>query len=94
MSDGEVYEVRQGANKGKFAIRMPKEDEYSFYDTKDLAEQHKEDYLNDPENKVGGDRTLELESKKYPKGYLTKKQFLKFLEDNGITGKNAASFAN
>ena len=94
MGDSEVYEVRQGKNKGKFAIRMPKEDKYSFYDTKELAEQHKEDYLNDPENKIGGDRTLELESKKYPKGYLTKKQFLKFLEDNGITGKNAASFAN
>ena len=94
MGDSEVYEVRQGKNKGKFAIRMPKEDKYSFYDTKELAEQHKEDYLNDPKNKIGGDTTLELESKKYPKGYLTKKQFLKFLEDNGITGKNAASFAN
>ena len=94
MGDSEVYEVRQGKNKGKFAIRMPKEDSYSFYDTKELAEQHKTNYLNDPENKVGGDTTLELESKKYDKGYLTKKQFLQFLEDNGITGKNAASFAN
>ena len=94
MGDSEVYEVRQGENKGKFAIRMPKDDVYSFFDTEELAEQYKTDYLNDPANKVGGDRTSILENKKYPKGYLTKKQFLQFLEDNGITGKNAASFAN
>ena len=94
LKDSEVYQIRQGKNKGKFAIKMPKEDEYSFYDTKELAEQHKTNYLNDPENKIGGDSTLGLENKKYTKGYLTKKQFLKFLEDNNITGKNAPSFAN
>jgi len=94
MGDSEVYQVRQGKNKGKWAIRMPKDTEYSFFDTQELAEQYKTNYLNDPANQVGGDRTVGLESKKYPKGYLTKKQFLQFLEDNGITGKNAASFAS
>ena len=94
MVDGEVYQVRQGENKGKWAIRMPKDDSYSFFDTQELAEQYKTNYLNDPANQVGGDRTVGLENKKYPKGYLTKKQFLQFLKDNGITGKNAASFAN
>ncbi len=94
MGDSEVYEVRQGKNKGKFAIRMPKDSEYSFFDTDVEAEQYKTDYLNDPENKVGGDRTGELENKKYKKGYKTKKQFLAFLAKNNITGSNAASFAS
>ena len=93
MGESEVYQVRQGKNKGKWAIRMPKDDSYSFFDTQELAEQYKTNYLNDPANQIGGDRTSELENKKYQKGYLTKKQFLQFLEDNGITGKNAASFA-
>ena len=41
MGDSKVYEVRQGKNKGKFAIKMPKENTYSFYETEDLAEKHK-----------------------------------------------------
>ena len=93
IKDGEVYKIRQGANKGKFAIRMPKDDAYSFFDTEELAEQYKTNYLNDPANKVGGDRTSELENKKYSKGYKTKNQFIEFLKTKYIDIKNPAAFA-
>ncbi len=94
MEDGKVYKVRQGANKDKFSIRMPKDSQYSFFDTEKLAEQYKTNYLNDPANKVGGDRTAELENKKYSKGYKTKNQFIDFLKTKGIDIKNPASFAS
>ena len=94
LKDGEVYQIRQGANKGKFAIRMPKDTKYSFFDTQELAEQYKTNYLNDPANKVGGDRTAELENKKYSKGYKTKNQFIDFLKTKGINIKNPAAFAS
>ena len=58
LKDGEVYQIRQGKNKGKFAIRMPKDKEYSFFDTETEAEKYKTDYLNDPKNKVGGARNI------------------------------------
>ena len=91
-SKGIPYEVKQGENKGKFAIRGPKEKNFSFYDTEELAQEHIDNYRAETDA-VGGDRTAELENKKYKKGYKTKKQFLNFLAKNNIAGKNAASFA-
>jgi len=91
-SKGIPYEVKQGENKGKFAIRGPKEKNFSFYDTEELAQEHIDNYRAETDS-VGGDRTGELENKKYKKGYKTKKQFLDFLTKNNIAGKNAASFA-
>ena len=91
-SKGIPYKVKQGENKGKFAIRGPKEKEFSFYDTEELAQEHIDNYRAETDS-VGGDRTGELENKKYKKGYKTKKQFLEFLAENDIAGKNASSFA-
>ena len=91
-SKGIPYEVKQGENKGKFAIRGPKEKEFSFYNTEELAQEHIDNYRAETDS-VGGDRTGELENKKYKKGYKTKKQFLDFLAKNNIAGKNASSFA-
>ena len=91
-SKGIPYEIKQGENKGKFAIRGPKEKNFSFYDTEELAQEHIDNYRAETDS-VGGDRTGELENKKYKKGYKTKKQFLDFLAKNNIAGKNASSFA-
>ena len=88
---GIPYEIKQGKNKGKFAIRTPKEKKYKFFKTAKQAAKYLADYKKI--TKVGGDTTLGLETKKYPKGYLTKKQFVQFLSDNNISGKNPANFA-
>ena len=88
---GIPYEIKQGKNKGKFAIRTPKEKKYKFFKTAKQATKYLADYKKI--TKVGGDTTLGLETKKYPKGYLTKKQFVQFLADNNISGKNPANFA-
>jgi hypothetical protein len=42
----------------------------------------------------GGDTTLELENKKYSKGYKTKNQFIDFLKTKGINIQNPAAFAS
>ena len=42
----------------------------------------------------GGDTTLELENKKYSKGYKTKNQFIDFLKTKGIDIQNPAAFAS
>ena len=42
----------------------------------------------------GGDVMARLEDAPKKKGWLTKKQFIKFLGENNITGKNPASLAN
>jgi len=94
MGDSKVYEVRQGKNKGKFAIKMPKENTYSFYETEDLAEKHKTDYLNDPANKVGGDRTKKVTP---PDGYVSGKDMLEEAKKKKIyVGENrqASNFAD
>ena len=94
MGDSKVYKVRQGKNKGKFAIKMPKEDTYSFYETEDLAEKHKTDYLNDPANKVGGDRTKKVIP---PDGYVSGKDMLAEAKKKKIyVGENrqASNFAD
>ena len=87
---GIPYKVKQWKNKGKFAIRTPKEKKYKFFKTEKQAAKYLADYKKI--TKVGGDTTLGLETKKYPKGYLTKKQFIQFLANNNISGKNPANF--
>ena len=94
LKDGEVYQIRQGKNKGKFAIRMPKEDKYTFYDTRAQAIKHRLDYLRDPANAVGGARNVDL---KPPKGFVTGQDMLKEARKKGITvseNRQASNFAD
>ena len=95
LKDSEVYQIRQGANKGKWAIKMPKEKIYSFYETETLAEQHKIDYLNDPANKPGGKRTRK--KVKPPEGYVSGKDMFEAAKKKNIyVGENrqASNFAD
>ena len=94
LKDGEVYQIRQGKNKGKFAIRMPKEDKYTFYDTRAQAIKHRLDYLRDPANAVGGARNVDI---KPPKGFVTGQDMLKEARKKGITvseNRQASNFAD
>jgi hypothetical protein len=94
LKDGEVYQIRQGKNKGKFAIRMPKEDKYTFYDTKAQAIKHRLDYLRDPANAIGGARNVNI---KPPKGFVTGQDMLKEARKKGITvseNRQASNFAD
>jgi len=91
--DGEVYKIRQGKNKGKFSIRMPKEDTASIYDKKTQATKHKRDYLNDPANKVGGSRDIK---RKIPKNHVTGKTMLEAAKKKNIfvgKGRDPNNFA-
>ena len=91
--DGEVYKIRQGKNKGKFSIRMPKEDTASIYDKKTQATKHKRDYLNDPANKVGGARDIK---RKIPKNHVTGKTMLEAAKKKNIfvgKGRDPNNFA-
>ena len=94
MGESKVYEVRQGKNKGKFAIKMPKDSNYSFFDTEVEAEKYKTDYLNDPANKVGGDRRKKVTP---PDGYVSGKEMLEEAKKKKIyVGENrqASNFAD
>ena len=93
LKDGEVYQIRQGKNKGKFAIRMPKDKEYNFFNTKAKAEKYKTDYLNDPKNKVGGARNIPRD---IPKGFVTGEEMLKAAKEKNIfvgKGRDPNNFA-
>ena len=93
LKDGEVYQIRQGKNKGKFAIRMPKDKEYSFFDTETEAEKYKTDYLNDPKNKVGGARNIPRD---IPEGFVTGEEMLKAAKEKNIfvsKGRDPNNFA-
>ena len=93
LKDGEVYKIRQGKNKGKFAIRMPKEDKYSFYNTKAQAIKHRLDYLRDPANAVGGARNIVRD---IPKGFVTGEEMLKAAKEKNIfvgKGRDPNNFA-
>ena len=93
LKDGEVYQIRQGKNKGKFAIRMPKEDKYSFYDTKAQAIKHRLDYLRDPANAIGGARNIVRD---IPKGFVTGEEMLKAAKEKNIfvgKGRDPNNFA-
>tara|TARA_A100001391_G_scaffold66296_1_gene42063 strand:- start:888 stop:4370 length:3483 start_codon:yes stop_codon:yes gene_type:complete len=93
LKDGEVYEIRQGKNKGKFAIRMPKDKEYNFFDTEAEAEKYKTDYLNDPKNRVGGARNIPRD---IPEGFVTGEEMLKAAKEKNIfvgKGRDPNNFA-
>jgi hypothetical protein len=95
LKAGEVLQIRQGKNKNKWAIKMPKEDKYSFYKSETLAEKHKTDYLNDPANKVGqGSRNIK---RKVPTGYVTGEKMLEAAKKKNIfvgKSRDPNNFAN
>jgi hypothetical protein len=91
--DGEVYQIRQGKNKGKFSIRMPKEDKKSIYNTKAKAEKHKRDYLKDPANKIGKTGPRKVDA---PTGFVTGEEMLKAAKEKNIfvgKGRDPNNFA-
>ena len=91
--DSEIYKIRQGKNKGKFSIRMPKEDKRSIYDTKAEAKKHKRDYLNDPANKRGKPGPRKVDA---PTGFVTGEEMLKAAKEKNIfvsAGRDPSNFA-
>ena len=91
--DGEIYKVRQGKNKGKFSIRMPKEDKRSIYKTRREAKKHKRDYFNDPANKRGKPGPRKVDA---PTGFVTGEEMLKAAREKNIfvsAGRDPSNFA-
>ena len=76
-------------NKGElYHLRLGSDKKVYYGTKKELDEIFKN------RKRAGGDTTIGLEKKKYPKNFLPRSEFLKFLKKNNIKAEDAANFAS
>ena len=76
-------------NKGElYHLRLGSDKKVYYGTKKELDEIFKN------RKRAGGDTTIGLEKKKYPKNFLPRSEFLKFLKENNIKAEDAANFAS